>query len=327
MDRRKFFPVAAAGAATLIQAPRIARAETLIKAPARLIVGFPPGGSVDIVARAYAQQLRGVWSDAVVVENRPGAAGRLSVEYMKAVPADGSVILFTPDSMITTYPHVYRKLRYDAQRDVTPIAPGCAFGFSFAVSGRSGINTLAHFAAWAKANPNEASFASPAVGSSPHFVGWLAGNTLGIPLNMVPFQGVVPAMQSIMAGDAACTVVAIGDALQHHRSGRLRVLAVAAPQRSPAMPEVPTFLELGHQELSFRGYHGFFGPAGMPASVVGKLNELIGEASASVALRTQLQQLELDPYRLSVGDFNAVLRRDNDRWAKVVKASGFAIEE
>ena len=185
MPTRRY--VLAAGAAGILSAatgivPQ-ARAQT-VKKPVHVIVGFPAGGGTDIIARILADRLRGTYASTVLVENKPGAAARLSVEYVKNAEPDGSVMLFTPDFPITVYPHSFRSLNYDPLRDFTPVAPAARSMLTYNVGAGvpESVKTLAEFVAWCKANPAKASYGTTAAGGTPHFVGVMLANEAGIPM-------------------------------------------------------------------------------------------------------------------------------------------------
>src|SRR3977135_2516350 len=206
LTRRYLFTASAAGlacAATNLL-PR-ALAETIapaIKKPVRVIVGFPAGGGTDVIARILADRLRGPYASTVLVENKPGAAARIAVEYVKNPEPDGSVMLFTPDFPITVYPHSFRSLNYDSLRDFTPVAPAAKSMLTYNVGPAvpEGVKTLAEFVAWCKANPGKASYGTTAAGGTPHFVGMMLASAAGVAMTPVHYRGGAPALQDLVGG-------------------------------------------------------------------------------------------------------------------------------
>src|SRR3954469_9777086 len=184
-----------------------ARAQT-VKKPVHVIVGFPAGGGTDIIARILADRLRGSYAATVLVENKPGAAARLSVEYVKNAEPDGSVMLFTPDFPITVYPHSFRSLNYDPLRDFTPVAPAARSMLTYNVGAGvpDSVKTLADFVAWCKANPAKASYGTTAAGGTPHFVGVMLANEAGIPMTAVHYRGGGPGLPGLGGGHRSARI-------------------------------------------------------------------------------------------------------------------------
>ena len=242
MPTRRY--VLAAGAAGILSAatgivPQ-ARAQT-VKKPVHVIVGFPAGGGTDIIARILADRLRGTYASTVLVENKPGAAARLSVEYVKNAEPDGSVMLFTPDFPITVYPHSFRSLNYDPLRDFTPVAPAARSMLTYNVGAGvpESVKTLAEFVAWCKANPAKASYGTTAAGGTPHFVGVMLANEAGIPMIPVHYRGGAPALQDLVGGHVSASINPISESMAFAKagndpdSGGDRFAAFVVPARGP----------------------------------------------------------------------------------------------
>ena len=294
---------------------------------ARTIVGFPPGGSSDIIARLYAERLRGVFAPQVIVENRSGAGGRVAVEAVKAA-ADGTTILQTPASMLTIYPHLYpTSLRYDALADFVPVTTVCTFPFALAVRADHPAKTLAEFITWAKAQGGAVPFASPAAGSVPHFLGVLLARSAGLQLTHVPYRGAAPAVQDLLAGQIPAVVMVLGDVSEFHRAGQARALAVSAPTRVARMPDVPTFAELGHPTLTAEEWFGLLLPARTPQPVVDALYRAVTAAAATTEMRDALARLEYAPTTMAPDVFAARIRQEREMWGPVVAQSGFRPDE
>ena len=239
----------------------VARAQT-VNRTARIVIGFPPGGSSDVVARLYAEKLRGRFAPQVIVDGRPGAAGRIAVEAVKAGDADGTVILQTPASMLTVQPHVFpREVRYDALTDFIPVSTVCSFPFGFGVPMNHPARTLDEWIAWSRAQPNETPWASPAAGSVPHFTGIMLGRKLNLRLTHVPYRGGAPAVADVIGGRLPLFIGVLSEMLPHEGTG-LRILAVTSATRFAKIPNVPTLAELGHPERTAEEWFGALVPAG-----------------------------------------------------------------
>jgi len=309
-------------------ARRAAAQQTTLDRVARIVVGFPPGGSSDTIARLYAERLRGGYAPQVVVENRPGAGGRLAVEAGKARPPGGTALLQTPTSGMTIHPHVYtRQLRYDGLADFVPVTPVCGFPFGFAVAAGHPAKTLPEFVAWAKARGGATDWASPAPGSMPHFLGVQFGQLAGLPLNHIPYRGGAPMLQGLLAGDIQSALGVLGEQTPLLTGGQLRILAVTAPGRLPRLPEVPSFAELGLPAMTAEEQFGVFLPAGAPPPLVGALHRGLSAALATAEVREALTRLEYEPQVMEPAAFAARLRAERDHWGPIVAASGFKPEE
>lgn len=303
-----------------------AHAQTLQR-PARVVIGFPPGGSSDVVARLYAERLRGAFAPQVVVDGRVGAAGRIAVEFVKAADPDGTTWLQTPASMLTLQPHVFpREVRYDALTDLIPVSTVCSYPFAFAVPKDHPAQTLPAWIDWAKAQRRELPWASPAAGSAPHFMGIVLAKKAGIEMTHVPFRGAAPAVQELIAGRLTCFIGVLGDVSPQQGEG-LRMLAVSSPARNPRFPSVPTFAELGHADLNKDEWFGALLPAGTPVPVVQALHRAIVAAAATPEMIAALDRLEYAPTTsASPAEFTARIRQERDDWGAVVRESGFRPE-
>ena len=266
MPTRRY--VLAAGAAGILSATTgfvpPARAQ-VVKKPVHVIVGFPAGGGTDIIARILADRLRGSYAATVLVENKPGAAARLSVEYVKNAEPDGSVMLFTPDFPITVYPHSFRSLNYDPLRDFTPVAPAARSMLTYNVGAGvpASVKTLADFVQWCKANPAKASYGTTAAGGTPHFVGMMLANEAGVSMTPVHYRGGAPALQDLVGGHVSASINPISESMAFAKAGTIRILAVTGSRRSAFLPEVPTMVEAGYNVV-VESWLGVFVPARPP---------------------------------------------------------------
>jgi tripartite-type tricarboxylate transporter receptor subunit TctC len=319
--------LAASALATIGAGPMRARAQTL-KKTVHMIVGFPPGGATDIIARILADRLRGSYAPSVIVENKPGGAARVSVDYVKNAEPDGSEILFTPDFPITVYPHSFRTLSYDPMRDLVPVAPASRSTLTFVVGPAvpDQVTSLVAFVAWCKANADKANFATTAAGGTPHFAGVMLANEARVKLTPVHYRGGAPALQDLFGGHVPASVNPIGETMPYATSGKIRILAVASAERSKFLPNVPTMRESGYNVV-VESWLGAFAPAKTPPEAVRALNKAIGEAVRSPEMIDNLAKIGNEPKFQPPDEFAAAVRADMERWGPVVKASGFVAEE
>jgi len=299
---------------------------------ARLLVGFPPGGTADVLARALQQRLPPYLpraAEPLIVDNRPGAGGRLAVAELKSAPADGRTLLITADPILTIYPHVFRHLGYNTLSDVLPVAAIASEPVGLAVGPMvpANVRTLADFVAWCRQHPKDAAYTTAAAGTTMHFVGNQLAQAEKIDLLHVPHRGGAAAVQDVMGGQIASTVSSLSLAMPQLASGRLRLLAIASRQRSRRLPEVPTFAEAGLPQIRAEVYYGAYLRAGTPAALVEPWQQAIGQVMQSAEMRAQLEQLSLDPMALRQPEFAALVRADLERWGPIVKASGYSADE
>jgi tripartite-type tricarboxylate transporter receptor subunit TctC len=326
IGRRAALGIGASLALPALGVPRNAGAQ-IVQRPARVIVGFPAGGSSDVVARLYAERLRGSFAQNVIVEGRVGAAGRIAVEFVKDADKDGTVYLQTPASMLTLQPHVFpREVRYDALTDLVPVSTVCSFPFALAVPASHPARTFDQFVVWLKAQPGEIPFASPAAGSAPHFLGVMLAKKVGVRMTHVPYRGAVPAVQDLIGGRLPCFVGVLNDVSPQHGQGA-RMLAISTDVRHAKYPDVPTFKELGHPDLSVSEWFGALLPGGTPANIAQALHAAIVQAARTPEMVAALDRLEYLPtVSESPAAFAAQIRRERDEWGPVVRESGFQPE-
>jgi tripartite-type tricarboxylate transporter receptor subunit TctC len=322
MFKRRTF-IAAGAAATAW--PHAAFAQALDSA--RVICGFPAGGTTDAVSRRVADKLRGAYAKNTLVENKPGAGGRLGVEELKRSAPDGSTLLLTPASMITLYPHIYRSLPYGID-DVTPVctAGTVAFGLGVGPAVPASVRNVADYLAWAKANPAQSSYGSPGAGSPPHFVAALLGKASGTDLNHVPYRGSAPGIQDLLGGQVPAFSSPIGDYLPHLKSGKLRLLATSGATRSRFTPDVATYAEQGLRELTMSEWYGFFLPAKAAPEIVSRLAQAIAAVVNSPETNEAFAQFGIEAGANTTAEMNKAVREENAAWAPIVKRVGFTPE-
>ncbi|WP_135468152.1 tripartite tricarboxylate transporter substrate-binding protein [Crenalkalicoccus roseus] len=324
ITRRTAFGLGAGALAAGLARPAAA---LVIQRPGRTIVGFPAGGSSDVVARLYAERLRGVYAPQVLVENRTGAAGRIAVEAVKAAPPDGETWLQTPASMFTLQPHVFpRQVRYDALTDFAPVTTVATFPFALAVPANHPARDFQGFVAWARAQ-QDIPYASPAAGAAPHFMGVILARAIGARMTHVSYRGAAPAVQDLIGGRIQAFMGVLGDITPHLGQG-LRILAVSSERRNPRYPDFPTFAELGLGSLTKEEWFGVALPAGTPAPIVRGLYDALTRAAATPEMREALEKLDYGAVTSpSPAAFAERIRREREEWAAVVRDSGVQLED
>ena len=327
LNRRHLITAGALAAASAF-AP-LAQAQTTLAKPARILVGFPAGGAADAVARLLAQQLTGTYAPTVIVDNKPGAGGRIAAQTFKTADADGTQMLVTPASILTIYPHAYKKLGYDSLADFTPVGSAAKVSFAFSVSSAvpASVKTMADYVTWAKANPKEANFGSPAAGATPHFVGVMLGRAAGLELNHIPYKGGAPLVSDLLGGQVQAGVNVLPEVLPHQQAGKLRILAVSGAKRSPYLPGVPTLAESGFKDVAADEYFAVFVPSKTPVDVVAKLNAAVNQALKAKPLIAAMEKLSFDVEGQSQAEFAQIVKSETAKWGPVVKQSGFSSED
>jgi tripartite-type tricarboxylate transporter receptor subunit TctC len=325
MLTRRQLLATSAGAFGLAALPGLVRAQTI--ETARILVGFPAGGTVDAVARRVADKLRGTYAKNVIVENKAGAGGRLAVEELKRSAPDGSTLLVTPAAMITLYPHLYTKLGYGID-DVTPVSTVAQVAFALGVGPAvpDSVKNVKDFLAWAKANPDKAAYGSPGAGSPPHMEGALLSKESDVELRHVPYRGSAPGIQDLLGGQVAAFSSPIGDYLPHLKSGKLRVLATSGPTRSRFAPDVPTYTEQGFKALQQVEWYGLFLPPKAAPELAQRLATAVRQGMAGPEMAEGLAAFGLEVRVNSPAELAKAVKDENAAWGPIVKRVGFTPE-
>ena len=308
----------------VLGAPAVAQDK--IDRPVKILVGFPPGGTADVMARVVADKMKDTLGVPVIVENRPGAIGRIAADAVKAAAPDGTTIMVMPIGPMAVVPHTYKSLSYDPIKDFAPIGMGSTFQFAIAAGPLSGAKTWPEYVAWAKANPGKSSYATSGAGSLPHFFGVMLSREAGIDMLHVPYKGSAAYMNELIGGGVPTAVDAIADLTEQHRAGKVKILASSGAKRSTAVPDVPTFAELGVKGVEAEGWFGFFAPAKTPKPIVDLLNRSLNQALKSPDIAERLTKLGMDPAPSTPEEFGRILAADYAKWGPVVKASGFTAD-
>ena len=291
--------------------------------PLRILVGFPAGGSTDVAARLIADRIRDDLGRPVVVENKPGAGGRIAAEALKRAAPDGSTLLLTPMVVTVLTPLIFKELHYDPAKDFAAVSHIANFQIALAVSVNHPARTVPEFVAWVKSRPDRASFGTAAAGSQPHFFGVMIGRGIGVDMVHVPYKGATPLVTDLAGGQIPAGISALSDLLELHRAGKLRIIATSGAQRSPVLPTVSTFKEQGFASIEGTGWLAFYAPAGTPKAVIDEWSKAIAKAVRTPDVAEKLIHLGLEPTGTTPEELAAIMAADTARWAPIVKASGF----
>ncbi len=317
MKRRQFATLAAASAAALAAPALLAQERTM-----KILVGFPPGGSVDVIARLLAEKMRGSLGQNVIVDNKPGAGGRVALVELKRAAPDGQTLVLSPSGALVLQPWFIQNLGYDPVKDFTAIARVTTFDFAITAGPGAPAGDLKAVLAWLKANPDKANYATSGAGTIPHFAGQLLAQATGVPLTHVAYRGGAPAAIDLVGGQIPLMVDTASETLEHHKAGRVRILAVTGEQRSKALPDVPTLKEAGFN-LAADAFFGLYGPAGMAADVVARIDKAVADALRAPEIQEKVYGFGLVPSHSGSADLTATQAAHLKRWEAPVKASGF----
>lgn len=292
--------------------------------PIRVLVGFPPGGATDVVARAVVEKLGKAMNGQVfVIDNKPGAGGQIAAQLLKAAPADGSTIMLSIDHTQVIVPLTIAAAGYDPVADFTALAGVASYYNVLAVSASTGVKNMADLGAWVKAHPNEANYGIPAAGSVPQFIGHVIGKSFGVSMNSVPYKGGAPMVQDLLAGQIPIGIASMTELIEYHRAGKVRILASSGQERSKTAPEIPTFLELGYSGIDKNPWLAFFGPKGMPADFVEQFDRAMKVALAQPDLQERLAKMGNEVTPAPSKEVERWVTDASRSWGKVIRDSGF----
>ncbi len=325
MTTRRAFSLQLAALAGLAAAPlRNARAQGLDLA--RILVGFPPGGGTDAIARRLAERMRGSYANNVLVDNKPGAATQIAITTLKDSAPDGGTFLLNPTGPFSIYPFTYRKLPYSME-DIAPVSAVCTFPFGFAVGPAvpDSVRGVKDFIAWCKANPGKASFGSPASGSTPHLLGILLSKLAGVEITHVGYRGDAPGLQDLMGGQVAGYMSTSGAFLPLLKSGKLRILAISGAARNSFVADVPTFREQGYPILASEQF-GMFMPGRTPPEIVRRAAAYLQPVVSHPDVVSTLAIYGMSPKASTPQELSDVIAKDTEEWRRIIKQIGFTAE-
>jgi tripartite-type tricarboxylate transporter receptor subunit TctC len=321
-----FRVVAALCAAALVMGAAPAAGQAYPTKPVKLVVPFPPGGSLDAAGRLIAQKLTEMWGQSVVVENKPGAGGNIGADLVAKSAPDGYSILLGALSTHAVNPSLYSKMPYDAAKDFAPITLIAITPNVLVVNSDSPVKTVKEFIAWTKANPGKQAFGSGSNGSAGHLAGELYKVETGTDSTHIPFKGGAPATQALLAGDTQFMFDNLANAMAQVKGGKLRALAVTTAQRSSLAPDLPTMAEAGLPGFDISTWYGLFAPAGTPPAIVAKWNADVTKILNSPDVRARFIADGAEPAPDTPAEFAAFIQKELAKYARIVKASGAKVD-
>jgi tripartite-type tricarboxylate transporter receptor subunit TctC len=292
--------------------------------PVRLLVGFPPGGGTDAIARVLADKLKDELGTSVVVENKPGAGGQIAAQTLKASPADGTVFFLSHDHTITILPMVVKNPGFDTDRDFAVVAGFATFVNAFAVSGGTPASGFNEYLTWLRSTQQgKGAVGVPAPASVPEFLVKVIGERFKLDLVAAPYRGSAPMMGDMLGNQIAAGVGSVPDFLENYKAGKLRVVAVMGDKRQSLLPDVPTLAELGVKGFEDVPYYGLFAPAGTPKDVQERFAQALAKVVSQPAVRDQLTQMGLTVGFMTGPQLMVRERAYRQVWARIIASTGF----
>lgn len=297
-------------------------------APMKLVIAFPPGGALDSLARAVAEEVRASTGEAVIVENRPGASTRIAIDAVRTAPPDGKTVLLAASAPFIIFPMTYRKLSYDVDRDFVPVAHLVDVPTVVSTGPGRPYKDMRQYLDWVRAHPSQASVGLTNLGGALHFAVLALAKSSGVPLTPVAYKGGAPLATDLVGGHIPLATDALASQIELHKAGKLRILGVSGTRRNRALPDVPTIRESGidafdHANASYSAYV----PAGTPRPVVERLERALIEAVKAPKVQEQLARIGLEPTGLPGAELQRRLQAERAFWKPVVEASGFRMED
>ncbi|HSH91498.1 MAG TPA: Bug family tripartite tricarboxylate transporter substrate binding protein, partial [Ramlibacter sp.] len=291
----------------------------------KIWIGFPPGGSADTIARVLAEKMKVSLGQNVVVDNKPGAAGRLILGEIKRMAPDGQNLVLSPSGAMVIAPWLYSTLPYDPIKDFTPISRLVTFDFAITAGPGAPAGDLKSVLAWMKANPGKANYATSGAGTVPHFAGMLLSQAAGVPLTHIAYKGGAPAAQDLIGGQVPLMVDTASETIEHHKAGKVRILAVTGEARNRALPDVPTLKELGINSTA-DAFFGLYGPPGMSPELVARLDRAVADALRAPDIQERVYGFGLVPNHAPGPQLATTQAEHLKKWETPIKASGFKAE-
>jgi tripartite-type tricarboxylate transporter receptor subunit TctC len=294
----------------------------------RILVGFGAGGGGDLVARLMAERLSqlSTTADHFIVENKPGAAGKLAVDALRSAKADGSTLLLAPLITPVLSQLVFRNPGYDPAKDMKPVGLVAHFQFALAVPANHPVQDIQGFVNWIKANPTLANFGSPSAGSLPHFFGLLLGKAAGVDFVHIAYKGGPAMVNDLIGGQISAGINTVQELLQQHAAGKVRVLGVFSEQRVAQMPSIPTFAESGFPEVRGSGWYSLWTTANTPDHTVQHLNHAVAQVLQAPQVQKLMHEWVLEPQTSTPQGLEELRQSDIAKWRPVLAASGFVAD-
>ena len=296
--------------------------------PIRILVGFPPGGATDAIARAVADKLPHVLGQPVIVDNKPGVGGRMAADMLLAAPADGLNFMVAPNATPTFQMLVFKdQLKWNILKDFVPVASFASYPLGMGVATRLGVRNAREFVEWVRKNPGKASYGTPGLGGQNAFLGVQFARAAGIELPVTPYKGSPPMVTDLVGGHVPSAISLLDGMMAQHRAGKIRIIGVFTKERSPLMPDIPTFAEQGIDVTSGEGWTGMWARAGTPAAEVQRMEKAIQQVLQLPELREVMsQRLLVHPVFRNGAELDALQRAELAHWEPVIRSSGFKPE-
>jgi tripartite-type tricarboxylate transporter receptor subunit TctC len=291
----------------------------------KIVFPFSAGSSADSVARMLADHMQENLGRPVIVENRAGAGGRIGARAVKDAAPDGATLLFSNGGMVTVLPHVYANLGYDPLVDLLPVTQVIKFDPALVVSGKLPVRSVPELVAWLKANPDQASFGSPAVGSAVHFAGLELARLAKLDLRHVPYKGTPAAVPDLITGRIPTYISSVAEVIEYHKAGTIPIIATLGTSRSRFLPDIPTLRESGF-DIEAASWFAMWAPAATPANVAERLRAAIIDALRNAEIRTRIDALGFEITGTTGEELARIQRTEYERWGPIIKASGFKPE-
>ncbi|MDM0055945.1 Bug family tripartite tricarboxylate transporter substrate binding protein [Variovorax fucosicus] len=287
-----------------------------------IVVGYPPGGTTDRIARLVGEKLRTRLGVDVIVDNRAGAGGRIAAQQVKRTPASQNVLLLGNPATMVIAPLVFKDVGYDPDRDFWPVSNVGDYQFAVAVAREVPVRELAHLVAWLRANPEKANFGVPASGSLPHFFGLMLGDAVHVRSEIISYRGSAPLQTDLIGGQLPVAIDTLDSVYPQHEGGKLRILAMSGTRRAAFAKDIPTFKEAGF-DVAATGWNAFFAPRTMPDAKVQLLGRAIREVMLDPAMRASFEAMKLTPVASTPAETDRMIKTFRGQWEPVVKRAGF----
>lgn len=296
--------------------------------PIRILVGFPPGGATDAIARAVADKLPNLLGQPVIVDNKPGVGGRMAADMLLAAPADGLTFMVAPNATPTFQMLVFKdQLKWNILKDFVPVASFASYPLGMGVATKLGVNNAREFVEWVRKNPGKASYGTPGLGGQNAFLGVQFAKAAGIELPVTPYKGSPPMVTDLVGGHVPSAISLLDGMMAHHRAGKIRIIGVFSKERSPLMPDIPTFAEQGIDVTSGEGWTGIWAKAGTPKAEVQRMEKAIQQVLQLPEVKEVMsQRLLVHPVFRNGAELDALQRAELAHWEPIIKASGFKPE-
>ncbi len=327
ISRRRFTASLASLAAVALPLSHAAPAQAAdYQGPIKVLVGFPPGGATDVVARLLSEKLKNSLGQPIFIENRGGAGGMIATQQLKAAAPDGSTVMLTIDHSHVIVPLTFKAPGYDPLTDFTPVAGVANYFNALAVGSSLNVKTMQQLGEWLKSHRGQANFGVPAAGSVPQFASLILGRSLGVDVVPVPYRGGAPLVLDLLSGQVPAGIGSLTEYIEHHRAGKMHVLAVSGTMRSKAAPEIPTFQELGLSGIDKNPWLAFFGPKGMPQEFVERFSKAVESVLQDPEVLEKFKAMGNEASYAGPAQLQEWVTSATAHWGPVIRESGYVLQ-